>query len=67
MVQWLGLLTFTSKVQSLIVELRSHKLHSVEKKKTSVVPKNSVLLPISSQWISAQCLITSRLHLTASS
>ena len=68
MVQWLGLLTFTPKVQSLVVELRSHKLHSVaKKKKPLVVPKNSVLPPISSQWRSAQCFITSRLHLTASS
>ena len=33
MVQWLGLLTFTPKVQSLVVELRSHKLHGVAKKK----------------------------------
>ena len=35
MVQWLGLLTFTPKVQSLVVELRSHKLHGVAKKKTT--------------------------------
>ena len=33
-VQWLGLCTFTAQVQSLVGELRSHKLSSVTKNKT---------------------------------
>ena len=33
MIQWLGLGAFPDRVQSLIRELRSHKLHGAAKKK----------------------------------
>ena len=41
-VQWLGLGAFTDvvQVQSLVRELRSHKLHSMAKKKKKIGFKN---------------------------
>ena len=41
-VQWLGLVTFTAgaQVQSLVGELRSHKLHRVAKKKKCLLMKD---------------------------
>lgn len=56
MVQWLGLLTFTPKFQSLVVELRSHKLHGAAKNKNHILWSIKILfsLPfhLSGVWLS---------------